>query len=70
MEPLGAVAGTAASVLGAMQTFGGGLIGAVIGQAYDGTITPLATGFLLLALAAFGVVLVVERGRLFGATHS
>jgi DHA1 family bicyclomycin/chloramphenicol resistance-like MFS transporter len=70
MEPLGAVAGTAASVLGAMQTFGGGLIGALIGQAYDGTITPLATGFLLLALAAFGVVLVVERGRLFGATHS
>jgi MFS transporter, DHA1 family, multidrug resistance protein len=70
MEPLGAVAGTAASVLGAMQTFGGGLIGALIGQAYDGTITPLATGFLVLALAALGVVLIVERGRLFGATHA
>lgn len=65
MEPLGHVAGTASAVLGFTQTVGGGLIGAVIGQAYDGTIRPLATGFFSVALIGFVLVLIAERGRLF-----
>ena len=65
MEPLGALAGTASSVLGFMQTFFGGLLGTLIGQAFDGTVTPLAAGFCLVSLGALAAVLVAERGRMF-----
>ena len=37
----------------------------LIGQDYDGTLLPFATGFFLCTLGALGVVLVVEKGRLF-----
>jgi DHA1 family bicyclomycin/chloramphenicol resistance-like MFS transporter len=49
MEPLGHVAGTASSVLGFMGTVGGAIIGASIGQAFDGLI----------------FVLIGEKGKLF-----
>ncbi len=65
LDPLGHVAGTASSVMGFMQTLGGGLLGAVIGASFDGTLTPLYAGFLVLSLAALGAVLFAERGRLF-----
>ncbi|MGH6922562.1 MAG: multidrug effflux MFS transporter, partial [Propylenella sp.] len=66
MEPLGHVAGTASAVLGSMQTIIGGLVGAMIGYTYDGTVLPLALGFFVLALANILVVAVAERGRFFG----
>ncbi|MBB4187463.1 DHA1 family bicyclomycin/chloramphenicol resistance-like MFS transporter [Sinorhizobium terangae] len=65
MEPLGHVAGTASSVLGFTQTIGGGVIGAFIGQAFDGTVTPLAAGFFIVAIFAVAFVLIAEGGRLF-----
>ncbi|WP_040853421.1 multidrug effflux MFS transporter [Phyllobacterium sp. YR531] len=65
MEPLGHVAGTASSVLGFMGTAGGGAIGALIGQAFDGTTTPLVAGFFVLSLIGLVFVLIAERGRLF-----
>ncbi len=66
MEPLGAVAGTASSVLGFTQTVVGGLVGALIGQAYDGTIVPLTGGFAAVSVIALVLVLIAEKGRLFG----
>lgn len=69
MEPLGNVAGTAAAVLGAVQTVGGGLIGALIGQAYDGTVTPLGAGYFIVSVLALGMVLVAEKGKLFQARN-
>ena len=66
MEPLGAIAGTASSTLGFAQTVGGGLVGALIGQAYDGTVFPLAAGYALVSAVAVGMVLIAEKGRLFG----
>lgn len=65
MEPLGKVAGTGSAVLGFMQTVGGGLIGAVIGQAFNGTVTPLAFGYFVVSAAALIFVLIAEKGRLF-----
>lgn len=65
MEPLGHVAGTASSVLGFLQTAGGGLIGALIGQLYNGTALPLVAGFCAVSFIAFILVLVAERGRHF-----
>jgi DHA1 family bicyclomycin/chloramphenicol resistance-like MFS transporter len=66
MEPLGAIAGTASSTLGFAQTVGGGLVGALIGQAYDGTVFPLAAGYALVSAVAVVMVLIAEKGRLFG----
>lgn len=66
MDPLGRVAGTASSVVGFLQTFLGGVLGAGIGYAYDGTVLPLCLGFLVLSLASFGVIVLTERRRLFG----
>ncbi|MEX0345856.1 MAG: multidrug effflux MFS transporter [Rhizobiaceae bacterium] len=69
MEPLGAVAGTGSAVLGFMQTVGGALIGIWVGQAFDGTATPVAFGFVAVSVATIGFVLVAERGKLF-QTHN
>ena len=68
MEPLGSVAGTASSFMGFYNTFGSALIALLVGGAFDGTVLPLGIGFLVLALLALGVVLWVERGKLF-QTH-
>jgi len=65
MEPLGHVAGTAASVQGFVSTIGSGLLGAAIGLSFDGTLTPLAAGYFILGLIALVLVLIAERGRLF-----
>lgn len=69
MEPLGAIAGTGSAVVGFLQTAGGSLVGALIGQSFDGTDTPMALGFLIVSLAAIVLVLIAERGRLFQAQH-
>jgi DHA1 family bicyclomycin/chloramphenicol resistance-like MFS transporter len=66
MEPLGAVAGTAAAVFGFMQTVGGAVIGTLIGQQFNGTITPNATGYLAMSALVLVCILVAEKGRLFG----
>jgi DHA1 family bicyclomycin/chloramphenicol resistance-like MFS transporter len=42
LEPLGHIAGTAASLMGALATVGGAIGGALIGQLYDGTAVPVA----------------------------
>ena len=69
MEPLGHVAGTASSVLGFMGTIGGGLIGALIGQAFDGTALPMVAGFFAVSLVGLVFVLIGEKGRLFRAQN-
>jgi DHA1 family bicyclomycin/chloramphenicol resistance-like MFS transporter len=66
MEPLGQVAGTAASVFGFTQTVGGALIGTWIGQHYDGTLVPNALGYASMGALVLICVLIAEKGRLFG----
>jgi MFS transporter, DHA1 family, multidrug resistance protein len=65
MEPLGHIAGTASSLFGSITTLIGIIMGSVIGQAYNGTMIPLATGFFVCTLIALAVVLVTERGKMF-----
>ena len=65
MEPLGHVAGTASSVQGFIQTVFAGLLGALIGLAFDGTIVPLAAGYFVTSVVALVLVLLAEHGRLF-----
>jgi MFS transporter, DHA1 family, multidrug resistance protein len=66
MEPLGAVAGTAAAVFGFMQTVGGALIGTFIGQQFNGTLIPNSLAYVVMGVLVLTCVLIAERGRLFG----
>ncbi|MBO6894186.1 MAG: multidrug effflux MFS transporter [Roseibium sp.] len=67
MEPLGKIAGTAASVIGFISTAGGAFLGYVMGQLYDGSTAPLGLAFTAYGLIAIGFVLFAERGRMFHA---
>ncbi len=65
MSPMGSVAGTAAAIIGTIGTAVGALLGAIIDRTIDGTVRPTAWGFFGLGLAAMGVIVWTERGRLF-----
>jgi len=69
MEPQGHIAGTASSLYGSITTLLGIGIGTIIGQDYDGTLLPFATGFFICALAALAIVGITEKGRLFVPQH-
>jgi len=56
MEPVGHIAGVGAAVVGALSMLISILCGTAIGQAYDGTVLPLAAGFALLSTGAFALV--------------
>jgi DHA1 family bicyclomycin/chloramphenicol resistance-like MFS transporter len=70
MAPMAAIAGIASSVVGAIETALAALLGRLLDQAFDGTIRPLAYGFLGYGLVALAVVLVAERGRLFARAEA
>jgi MFS transporter, DHA1 family, multidrug resistance protein len=70
MEPMGSIAGIAASLQGFLSTFVGALLGTFIGRQFNGTTVPLAAGALLSGVATLGFVLLAEKGKLFKAHHS
>jgi DHA1 family bicyclomycin/chloramphenicol resistance-like MFS transporter len=61
MEPVGDIAGTASSFIGCVTTLMGAVLGAVIGEAYDGTIVPLACGYL--GLSSLCILVLVWSSR-------
>lgn len=65
MEPLGHIAGAASSVLGTISFTGGALLGAMVGQFFDGTLVPLAAAYACFGAIGLAIVLITERGRLF-----
>jgi DHA1 family bicyclomycin/chloramphenicol resistance-like MFS transporter len=65
MRPFASIAGAASSVQAFLRMVIGASVGIVIGQAYNGTALPLALAFLVSSLAALGLVLFSESGRLF-----
>lgn len=65
LQPFGRIAGAASSVQVFLRMAVGSAIGAVIGQAYDGTARPLAIGLLTCSIASLALVLWSEQGRLF-----
>jgi DHA1 family bicyclomycin/chloramphenicol resistance-like MFS transporter len=69
MEPLGAIAGTASSFTGFYTTLIGALLGGIVGQAFDGTVLPLAVGYLSFSILTVLVVLWTENWRLFRPHH-
>lgn len=61
MEPMGHIAGMAASVIGGIATVLAALIATIIGLAYNGTAVPLATGLLILCLAGIALMFLMAR---------
>lgn len=66
MEPQARAAGVASSLIGGATTLLGALSGYLTGAHYDGTVQPLALGYLLSGLLSLAMVLATEKGRLFG----
>ena len=67
MEPLGHIAGLAASVSTSLATVGAVLIAVPIGQSFNGTPLPIAVGIGLAALTALVVAMRLGRGAADGA---
>jgi len=65
MEPMGHIAGVASAFQGFVSMVGASLIGFAVGQAFDGSVAPMETGYLLCGLCALAAVMIAERGRLF-----
>lgn len=63
MEPLGHVAGIAASVVGSLATLISLPLATIVGQAYDGSVTPLVLGFAILGGCAALAVWWGENGK-------
>jgi DHA1 family bicyclomycin/chloramphenicol resistance-like MFS transporter len=70
MEPVGSVAGIGASLQGFISTFGGAVVGALIGRGFDGSTVPLAGGAFICGLSSLLFVLLAEQGRLFRPHHA
>jgi len=65
LEPLGHIAGTASSLFGVVTTTVATVLAGFVGQAYNGTVVPLAFAFGFGGLFATLAVLWTERGRMF-----
>jgi len=52
MQPLGAIAGTGSAVVGGVSMLISLTLGTAIGQVYNGTVLPLASGFAVLSLCS------------------
>jgi DHA1 family bicyclomycin/chloramphenicol resistance-like MFS transporter len=70
MEPVGSVAGIGASLQGFISTFGGAVVGALIGRQFNGATLPLAGGAFACGLSSLLFVLLAEQGRLFRPHHA
>lgn len=55
LDPMGHMAGTAAAVINSVAALGSALIGREIAALYDGTLTPMLAGFLVLGCAGFAL---------------
>lgn len=65
MQPFAHIAGAASSIHAALRMVVGALLGAYIGQLFDGTAQPLAISMVLCCVASLALVLYSEKGKLF-----
>lgn len=65
MEPMGRIAGTASSFIGATTTGTAAVLGWAVGQHFAGSVVPLLAGFAVFGAVSLALVAVTERGRLF-----
>ena len=71
LEPMGSLAGTAASTIGFITLALGAVLGAVIDRQITSTVTPLAVGyFVFTTFAVLVVILIIPTGRANQAKNS
>jgi len=63
LQPLGHVAGTASAVVMSLATLGAAPVGYVIARGFDGSLTPMFLGFLVLGLVGSAAMALAEGGR-------
>jgi MFS transporter, DHA1 family, multidrug resistance protein len=61
MVPVGHVAGTAAAIIGTVSTVVGAIVGAVIDHAFDGTVNPFSTAWVIAAALSLVIVVGIAR---------
>ncbi|MCP4441028.1 MAG: multidrug effflux MFS transporter [Aureispira sp.] len=61
MEPLGKIAGTGASIIGAFSTLIGASTGTLTGLRYNGTIIPMIEGFIIMGSLSLVIIYHTER---------
>ena len=66
MEHMGQVAGTANAVYGFVTITLSSSLGFLVAGSFDGTVRPLLIAYVLLGLSSLGIILITERGKLFG----
>ncbi len=64
MEPLGALAGSGAALIGFASSFVSATIGGFIARQFDGTVTPIFIGHFVLGMGALLAISITERGKL------
>lgn len=69
MERLGHVAGSGAALIGFASSFVSASIGGLIARQFDGTITPIFVGQLIVSTLALAVIFWTERGKLMVKHH-
>ena len=70
MNPFFAIAGAASSAHGFVRMTMAAIVGAGIGYAFDGTARPLALALLASGLVCLVLVLMSEKGKLFGPSDA
>lgn len=70
MNPFFSIAGAASSAHGFVRMTMAALLGGAIGYAYDGTARPLALALLASGLVCLVLVLLSEKGKLFGPSDA
>jgi len=61
MEPMGHIAGMAASIISGIGTVMAALIAVPVGLLFDGSTLPLSIGICLLSIAGFGLMICMSR---------
>ena len=69
LQPFARIAGAAASLQVFLRLVIGSTLGALIGQAYDGSARPLALALAVAGVLCLVLVLFSERGKLFRRLH-
>ncbi len=61
MEPMGHVAGIASAIIGSISSILSMILGTLIGQLYNGTLIPVATGFFVLGIFSLFIMYNVDK---------
>ena len=64
MEPMGHIAGIASALIGSTSFMMSLVLGSIIGQLYDNTLVPLASGFLVLGILSLFFMWLAEGKKL------